>query len=666
MLMRKTIWLIALAFAPGLVLAASGQADEAVKSIIDIFGLDPRSLDTLLHGTNAPGIIASISSVINAAALYAAVAMMIWTTITMTANTAHEGNLGGEKYSNLWIPLRSAFSLALVLPVAKGYSLVQIMILLFAMIGFKFADLTWDAVLDHFQNTGPIVNVSPPDTDQLVTALYKSHLCMLKLSTFSFKGKKEARVKVKTKSLVEKSKGKDKDGAKTYIYSFDGIPGTGINATEAICGSFTIKHPPGPVSAYMHEATIKTFNELSGYLNREARLYLASKKKFSREVQEKTADAIQKVIYAYNQDIRAAAARAIHQGKGEVNTYNQAFYRVAKENGWIMAGAWFWTMAGINRQISDTIQAKPTYTTPKYNKMGKFWRLELENVMIRTNSTVMPKVDPENSTDIAGLAGQEDVHNWIKRWTNDAFGAITQSVSATVLEGGHAESKLQSLGHHIVIGAEAIYVAMAIAKATARGLNEAKKGSVLNFIPGLGETTRGLSGFAISIIEDVSKIVSMLVLALLLLGLLLSFYFPAIPFINWFVAVIGWLVMLLEAVFAAPFWAAAHAVPEGEGIAGSHGKAGWMLVLSLIARPVLMIAGLVGGMLLLHYGSELLLGMFALFTKSMNAGSWNGIATLMGMLVLLVVMVLITAPSPGLVRARLTWARRKWARKARP
>jgi len=147
-MMNRILSLLALILAPGLALAANEQANKAVQSIIDIFGINPGSLDAIIHGTNAPGIIASVSSVINAAALTAAVAMIIWTTITMTANTAHDGEPGGKSHSNLWVPLRSAFSLALVLPIAKGYSLVQIMILLFALLGFKFADMAWDAVLD--------------------------------------------------------------------------------------------------------------------------------------------------------------------------------------------------------------------------------------------------------------------------------------------------------------------------------------------------------------------------------------------------------------------------------------------------------------------------------------------------------------------------------------
>ncbi len=646
--MNKTVCLSLLLLAPGLALAAS-DPNEAVRSIIDIFGLDPRSLDSIIHGTNAPGIIAAVSNVINSAALSAAVALMIWTTITMTANTAHEGNLGGEKYSNLWIPLRSAFSLALVLPIAKGYSLVQIMILLLAMLGFKFADMTWDAVLKHFQNTGPIVNISPPDTDQLAVALYKSHTCMLRLNTMLYKGKRPKKAAIRTQAMITA------DGTRTYVYSFDGMPNMDIR--EGGCGKYIISHPASPISDYMHQKSVQYFNTLSSRLNEAAYKFVS---KPPAATAQQTADAITQVTRLYNRAIREAAAQAIQQGEGEVNKANKAFYEEARDAGWVMAGAWFWTMAGINRQIADTIKNQPSYTLIDISTTSQFWQVGIENEMRRISGAVIPKMRKAPNTSSAGVAGMgsadlgepvgwleivtlSDPRAAIARMTKEYFYPFIDTVSNFLLEDGHAEAKLQSLGHWIIAATESYFVAALIARATADGAAGAKESSLARFIPGLGESSGFTVRFAQRLIHDVVNVLSAFAIALLLLGLLLAFYFPAIAFINWFSAVIGWLVMLLEAVFAAPFWAAAHAVPEGEGIAGQHGKAGWMLVLSLIARPVLMIAGLVGAMLLLHYGSELLLLMFAPFAKGMNADSISGLFSMLAVLALLVVVVLILA-----------------------
>lgn len=83
-----------------------------------------------------------------------------------------------------------------------------------------------------------------------------------------------------------------------------------------------------------------------------------------------------------------------------------------------------------------------------------------------------------------------------------------------------------------------------------------------------------------------------------ILGITMAYYLPFIPLIQWVSAMAGYVLFLFEAVFGCLFWAAAHAMPEGEGIAGQHAKQGYMLVLALLVRPALMILGLIGGMVL--------------------------------------------------------------------
>ncbi|SMN10575.1 IncI1 plasmid conjugative transfer integral membrane protein TraY [uncultured Candidatus Thioglobus sp.] len=76
-------------------------------------------------------------------------------------------------------------------------------------------------------------------------------------------------------------------------------------------------------------------------------------------------------------------------------------------------------------------------------------------------------------------------------------------------------------------------------------------------------------------------------------------YLPFIPLIQWISGIAGYALFLFEAFFGSIFWAAAHAIPEeGAGVAGQHAKQGYMLVLALLVRPVLMIIGLFGGLIL--------------------------------------------------------------------
>jgi len=61
-------------------------------------------------------------------------------------------------------------------------------------------------------------------------------------------------------------------------------------------------------------------------------------------------------------------------------------------------------------------------------------------------------------------------------------------------------------------------------------------------------------------------------------GFTLAYYLPAIPIIFWVLGIVGWLIMVLGAVVAAPLWAASHVLPEGEGFAGPAARQGYMLL----------------------------------------------------------------------------------------
>jgi len=51
--------------------------------------------------------------------------------------------------------------------------------------------------------------------------------------------------------------------------------------------------------------------------------------------------------------------------------------------------------------------------------------------------------------------------------------------------------------------------------------------------------------------------------------------------------------MLAQSMVAAPLWAAAHAMPEGEGFAGERAKQGYMLLMNVAIRPILLVIGFV-------------------------------------------------------------------------
>ena len=113
----------------------------------------------------------------------------------------------------------------------------------------------------------------------------------------------------------------------------------------------------------------------------------------------------------------------------------------------------------------------------------------------------------------------------------------------------------------------------------------------------------------------------------LTIGAMLLYFLPMLPFIRFFFAVVLWLLLIFEAVVAAPLFALAHLDPYGDGMMGPSAKKGYHFLLSLLLRPILTIFGLIAGALLFAVCIIFLNKMFLI--AAYGTGSYNaGFATL--------------------------------------
>lgn len=102
--------------------------------------------------------------------------------------------------------------------------------------------------------------------------------------------------------------------------------------------------------------------------------------------------------------------------------------------------------------------------------------------------------------------------------------------------------------------------------------------------------------------------------AIMVMGFMMAYYLPALPFLIWTGAMLGWLIAVFEAIVIAPLWGAMHLHPEGSKYTGK-GQAGYGLLVSLALRPVLMILGLIASLVIVQ-----VFGMFVnyIFAIGMN------------------------------------------------
>ncbi|HHF7349141.1 TPA: type IVB secretion system protein DotA [Legionella feeleii] len=172
---------------PGLSFAPP-PSDISVVFLGNIFGV----VDGVLHGTGSQ-IMGAMFEVFNSAVLAIGGIVITYTLLVSTMNTAHEGQMLGQKWSSIWVPLRSTLGLALLIPKTSGYCLMQIFVMWIVVQGVGAADKVWAAALSYLNRGGVIVQaqMSPgvslgSDSDAIAkgaAAILNGQVCMLGIQT---------------------------------------------------------------------------------------------------------------------------------------------------------------------------------------------------------------------------------------------------------------------------------------------------------------------------------------------------------------------------------------------------------------------------------------------------------------------------------------------------
>lgn len=192
--MKKLTITVLLYFFPALALAADSAlsfappaSDYSVVFLGNLFGV----VDGVLHGTGSQ-IMGNMFGVFNSAVLALGGIIIMYTLLVSTMNTAHEGQMLGQKWSSIWIPVRSTMGLALLIPKASGYCLMQIFVMWIVVQGIGAADKVWEAALGYLNRGGVIIQAQTDPTKALTEsansgvsggalAILSGQVCMLGL-----------------------------------------------------------------------------------------------------------------------------------------------------------------------------------------------------------------------------------------------------------------------------------------------------------------------------------------------------------------------------------------------------------------------------------------------------------------------------------------------------
>ena len=128
------------------------------------------------------------------------------------------------------------------------------------------------------------------------------------------------------------------------------------------------------------------------------------------------------------------------------------------------------------------------------------------------------------------------------------------------------------------------------------------------------------------------SIVLAILLPITFFGIKLAAYLPFLTAIIWTGAILNWLVIVVESMFAAPLWAMVHLDLDGDSYNTQRTGHGYVFLLNLLFRPVIMVGCLLFAQAAISACFNLFLGHVANTVGNLSPGNswWSNLLLIIG------------------------------------
>lgn len=276
--------------------------------------------------------------------------------------------------------------------------------------------------------------------------------------------------------------------------------------------------------------------------------------------------------------------------------------------GWSGAGAYYLEFARLNGQTLSLMTATPNVTTPSYSGIGSALASDVAP-LIQSAHTFLGNIDAMVATTdgMSAPGGNGDLYSGAMPG-GDGSSVVTQLFRALHLNdyalqmlvgfmepsgtGGYwidPFGNLMSLGHWLITLSVTTMGTASVLSSNAGTIST----GILSLLAGQpeGAVAAGLGHMAM---QFFSTPIMAGCMAMLMPGLTIAFVLPMVPYVMWIAGIASWLILVCEAVVAAPLWMLAHMTLNGEGLHG-NARQGYALLFDVLFRPTLMLFGLFSG-----------------------------------------------------------------------
>ena len=580
---------------------------------MDIFNPSNKDTDILVkyilkplfgYGENKELFFAEPMTVFLSGCLVLVAILFIYNLLTDTANTANSGKMLAGRGQNLtWSVLRNVIGIALLIPI-KGIAVAQMIFIWIAAQGLMLANSIYEKMnwleLDN-ENLAYISNIQGD--------LYKSY----KVATMAHVCLEAAKSTGVTNSFAGKpldfnltiTKGSQAGDYKNYNYNF------GTKLDPKLCGQLTVGFPKvkkendlvnsttdslsditkfslintNEVSSKIQAIHISAMDDLIQNKAKQTALIILKNEqgeKLNSQVLEKTI----KDLEGYEEKIKGVFS--------EVSKIDTKAKKEMTKQGIAAAGSWIWALSNTQTTLTNILNDTPKVTSSFNNEANEAkscsgWFSSFQNECITTKK--LNDISPTIKSNIdKTLFTLSSVDKEISNNFNRANPALAKAAKA--------EAKEDSVVDKILSAFDGLDITKKFTTDRTSDTNPlVAQQAVGSWILGIAQSIFAVlvTGASIPVLGDsfIGATLAFLpfVLSVIVAAMVIVFYLPMLPFIIWIGNLIGWIVMLFQAMLGIPIWLVSFMRNDTDGFVGKTGQ-GYLLILEGFLRPSLMIFAL--------------------------------------------------------------------------
>ncbi|EBS1713625.1 hypothetical protein EJH19_24850 [Salmonella enterica subsp. enterica serovar Vitkin] len=613
-----------------LTTAADRGTDISRQAMVTLFG---QIVNNPLNGIVEDGgdsLVSQILKIFSSTLLIVGTGVGGYLVLQKTAKTAHDGQYMDREQGSFWAPIRILAAFSMLTPLPNGWSLSALLMLYAAAkVGVGGANLATDATVDAFM-AGQTFVLQPvaPSTVTLARSLFEANMCMFGINA-SLDAQNNSGGIVFSSDYINQSPIENGFILKSKSFTCGG-------ATIAIEENNSILSKLG-LSADIDVTAIR--NAHTEGLNEMQRSLRDGAQKFVQGVISRQQDensnlvnaesVIQTASQIYENKV-TAAIRSSNINTQLRNLTSQVGDTI-KSEGWFSLGNWYQTLAVANNRVGNSAAAKGTafgQSTGQVPVTTDLYRLAIsayhaqKSVTDNSNAGILTAKSSFESNDISDAAS---LFSYV-------FNSFGQSITTSLINQSQNDSgqvnpiiSMKNLGDNLIGAAEASLATYVGVKAFIAGANESVLGTIANKLGGIGAALKSVG-------DTLDPYVAISLVMLIGAGISLSIYIPLMPFLIWTAACINYLIIIGEGIFASALWAFTHLLGNGEGM-GQKTSHGYIFLLNLMFRPILMVGGFLLGGGIVTIGGTILNKAIPAAMANAQFDSMTGIVTIIGYLI---------------------------------